>query len=223
MLNVNSRPGEELPKSEKIRCDSRSCMCTWREPVHERRKARQAPTTTPACFLARAPNGSDVAWLRSLAWCRSSLSISGASAGTSKPDSFVVRSEQRRQNAITERCYSSCGHPTAQVRGPASPGVIPSPELTAAPAAVAIRGLRLPKSIAIACNTVCSMVQTSGLTFRLTWAGLHPLRFEPGHRAGAVRFVRDQGHPVRAAGPRSGAPNAGGMARGVSPEMRSHL
>ena len=30
-IHVNSRPGEELPKSEKIRCDSRSCMCTWRE------------------------------------------------------------------------------------------------------------------------------------------------------------------------------------------------
>ena len=56
------------------------------------------------------------------------------------------------------------GHSTAHVRGPASPGANPSPEPPVAPAAVEIRGFRLPKSLAIACNAVGSMVQISGLT-----------------------------------------------------------
>ena len=100
----------------------------------------------------------------------------------------------------------AAGHSTAHVRGPASPGVIPSPELPADPAAVAIRGFRLPKSIAIACNAVGSMMQTSGLTFspHVGWSspyGLSPVLVPAPCDSFAIRGIPyvPLGPPVRRA------------------------
>jgi hypothetical protein len=98
------------------------------------------------------------------------------------------------------------GHSTAHVRGPASPGANPSPEPPVAPAAVAIRGFRLPKSLAIACNAVGSTVQITGLHFspRVGWSspcGLSPALVPAPRDSFAIRGIPyvPLGPPVRRA------------------------